>query len=307
MSRGPRRLKDDPDFQWETGCNLGEESVLAQGYDLAAMREAVLARAPVVGDGVPTVRPRASWRWWIGGLVGVSTTLTAFWLGTQYTGLENANPPMEQPTIAPPVPRVAPMDAPVAGPPPLSLSPEGDAARDAPASPTLDEPPAAPPIERRPDVARPAAEVASATPAPVSADPDDGAAVVPTNLERSSSALGDEFAVYDPAQEALQAGDASKAAAGFRAYLERFPEGKLKPDAELGLLWALRDLGDAARTERWAAMLLEQPAHTGSHDAIRELRAQALVRLGRCDEALESLTDAPGRIVGPIRRACRRR
>ncbi|MEM6927183.1 MAG: hypothetical protein AAF602_09655, partial [Myxococcota bacterium] len=153
MSRGPRRLMDDPDFQWETGCNLRDESVLTEGYDLGSLREAVLARVPEVGDGVPPIRPRRGWRWGVGGLVGLST-VTAFWLGTQFGGLDletPANP--EAPPAAAPTP-VEP-DAPTT------------------TAPAIEEAAAPMPLPSAPPVTAPAARR-------VSVEPDSAAAPTPS-------------------------------------------------------------------------------------------------------------------------------
>ncbi|MEO0601899.1 MAG: hypothetical protein AAF211_10715, partial [Myxococcota bacterium] len=265
--------------------------------------EAVLARVPEVGDGVPPIRARRGWRWGVGGLVGLST-LTAFWLGTQFGGLDletpadPVTPPAEAPTPVEP-------DTPAAATPAI----EKAAAPTPPAS----APPVAPPVIRRAPVApdpasAPIPSVSDAPiPEPVSTpDASDGVAGL-TAPPPPRSQLGAEIAVYDAAVRALAAGEATRAADGFRQYLDQFPGGTLRPDAELKLLWALRDSGDAARIERWAAVLVERPEHASQHADIRELRAQALVRLGRCEEALESIDGMPSRIVGPVRRACRRR
>lgn len=301
MSRGPRRLMDDPDFQWETGCNLRDESALVEGYDLGGLREAVLARLPEVGDGVPPIRPRRGWRWGVGGLVGLST-VTAFWLGTQFAGVgAPVITPEAPPAATQETPPVAPVRPEVAEPVPEPIEAR---AIEAPAEVVPDVPE---PIVRR--VTRP---VATPVAEPIddagsAEDPTDAVAEAVPEPERAPSRLAAEMAVYEPAADALAAGDASVAAVGFRSYLAKFPEGTLRVEAELGLLWALHQLGDAARTERWAAALVDRPAHAKDRDDIRELQAQALVRLGRCEDALEAVDGLPSRVVGPIRRACRRR
>ncbi|MEN0067209.1 MAG: hypothetical protein AAGA48_34070 [Myxococcota bacterium] len=303
MSRGPRRLMEDPDFKWETGCDLGDEKVLTGGYDLARMRAAVLAGIPAVGDGVPVIRPRRPWGWWLGGIAGVTAIVASFWLGTQVSGVGGEE---QLPAVAPP----EVIEAPVRTPDPEVLRPEAPetvnvevSVEGAPiASPkevpqVVIQPPkaASKSVVERPIVDDGvAAAVEAPEPAPAAAPP------VESRLEA-------EMAVYEPAADALQSGEAAAAARGFREYLAQFPTGTLRPEAELGLLWALHREGDAARTERWAAYLLEQSVHEPHHDDIRELRAQALVRLGRCEEAIASISSLPSRVIGPIRRACRRR
>ena len=303
MNRGPRRLKDDLDFQWETGCNLGDESVLAEGYDLDRLRAAVISSAPVVGDGVPTTYPRWAWPWWMGGLVGVSTTVAAFWLGTQYPGRVDTSPPsleVEVPTDRAPLPA-----------PPVGVSAEQSGTAELPdvgvvAPPTVDlvaprQPAEAPSLvpSAVEHTAPRFAEDVDSTDAVVDMEPEPGAA--------PRSRLAAELVVYEPADDALEGDDHDAAAQGFMDYLDQFPEGTLRPYAELGLLKALHSSGDASRTEHWAALLQDQPVHREHRDDIRALRAQALVRLGRCDAAIESLEGLPSRVIGPIRRACRGR
>lgn len=319
MSRGPRRLKDDPDFQWETGCDLGDESVLTQDYDLSSMKARLLERLPEVGDGVPAIRPRQVGRWWVAGITGVTLTLTAFWLGTQFaTGDAPLGTPVDAfvPTAPPDdvverptetvEPALPPESADEARPPATAPDGPGLTAPPAAAPPATTEP-AGRPTKTRP-TAPPIAPPRIDDPAPV--DADDGVALVeptPATNIRVESALARELTFYEPASQALEEGESAAAARAFEAYLEAFPTGTLRPEAELGLLWALHDEGDAARTERWAARLQDRPAHTAHRDDIRELRAQALVRLGRCDEALSTVEGLPSRAIGPIRRACRKR
>ncbi len=307
MSRGPRRLMDDPDFQWETGCNLRDEALLTEGYDLARLRASVLSTVPEVGDGVPLIRARRGLRWWgLGSLLGLST-VTAFWLGTQVSGIElDAATEEASPTVAPTSPVVVPTP-----PSAAEIDPEltpADAPEPAPqaltAEPVAPRAPSAVSTVPQPSPGGVEADPAPPEAGPAEPDATDAAAEV---VSGGRSRLAAELAVFEPANDALEGGESSRAAIGFREYLAEFPEGRLRPEAELGLLSALHDLGDAARTERWAATLLDEPAHAERRDDIRELRAQALVRLGRCEEALETVDGLPGKVVAPIRRACRGR
>ena len=92
MSRGPRRLLDDPDFKWETGCDLADEGSVVGDYDLTAAKDAVMERvaaaaaanaSALVGDGIPSVRTGLGST--LNGLAvvlaGVVILGGAFWLG----------------------------------------------------------------------------------------------------------------------------------------------------------------------------------------------------------------------------------
>ncbi len=96
MSQGPRRLLDDPDFHWETGCDLRAERAAVGSYDLAGLKERVMARvgeaAASTGAADPASPPAAAsapggWppaaKLAGAALVGVAAVGTAFWLGVQ--------------------------------------------------------------------------------------------------------------------------------------------------------------------------------------------------------------------------------
>ena len=127
MTRGPRRLKDDPDFQWETGCNLADEESRVGQYDLAGIRDRLVAAAavvpaPIVSDPPPSQAGPSTWPRMVkpaaGMVAGAMVVAAAYWLGVQ-AGQEA---PRSAPDPAPPVHEVvapsiapAPVVAPVQG------------------------------------------------------------------------------------------------------------------------------------------------------------------------------------------------
>jgi hypothetical protein len=91
--QGPRRLRDDPDFKWETGCDLADEGLVARGYDhergrmrlLAAVSALPLAAAPSPAH--PSASFAARFPVWLKPVAGVAAGLAmvagGFWLGTR--------------------------------------------------------------------------------------------------------------------------------------------------------------------------------------------------------------------------------
>lgn len=312
MTQGPRRLRDDPDFRWETGCDLGDEELQVGGYDLAGGRERLLASlaagaTPPVGDGVPAVAPRSPWsgalRLLVGGLGAVAVLLSAYWLGTRAgpaSAVERAPevrslpaapaPALPDPATSVEVPVVEPEQVapPVRLPAVTAVERVGRAAP-APIGGTGPEPaPAEPgptPTGPEPAVAEAEAELPVAAPA--------------------TSGIGAQMAVYEPAADALQASRFAEARAGFERYLAGWPGGDLEAEALLGLLQSTYGLGDAAGTEALARQISERPDLSSRREEILRLRAESLLLLDRCDEALLVADALSARTGAPIRKACR--
>lgn len=352
MTRGPRRLKDDPDFQWETGCDVGAEEGLVGDYDLPGLRERILAAAatsppPVtVGDGMPGVREGAGRGAWRGSVVkpvvGVIAAVAiiggAYWLGVragterhpaaptaEQTDPRGASAPSAPPGIDPRAP-LAPPEATggAALAPPDPMAPPGPRVGGAPLAGEADpEPASAGSVASASTLALPvdAGEPGAVGAADVAVDPveDPVAAVVPTDDAASGSSaspdaiasaprgsdLAAQQAAYEGAKSALDDGRFAEARRGFEASIARWPTGALSAESQLGLLQALYGLGDAGATLRQAEKIDALPAFSGRHEEIALLRAQALVRLDRCDEALLVLEGSSERGAADIRRACR--
>lgn len=324
MTRGPRRLKDDPDFKWETGCDIEDEARVVGTYDLETSRSRLLAAVallpPVtVGDGVPTVRPGSSaWkialRPVVGAITGALLVGGAYWLGVR-AGTDGEAAPTAVPSesVRPAAPETV-----QAAPAPQGI--EAPAARPEPtlAPPILKERGAgmrAAPIERDPidggasDAALPATDAVSTVPGfeggasgtGESSDSPLGAPAPPVEAESQFKA---EFAILDPANDALDAGRYGDARKGYERYLARFPNGKMTVEAQWGLLKSL-SADDAAGTEVLAAQLQDLPAFSARREDILRLRAESLVHLDRCDDALLVAEGLSSRSAAEIKRACR--
>ncbi len=171
----------------------------------------------------------------------------------------------------------------------------------------------APALRVSPPVAAPAvaapAEAAGAPPA-VSApvDIDESAGLPEPPSPRSPGRLQAELADYDAARGAADERRWDDARGLYRRYLERWPEGRLREEARLGLLTALVHAGQPEEVERMAARMLANPQLAHRHAEIRIVRAEALVRLRRCAEARETIRGLPRshRVVA-VRAACRGR
>ena len=319
MNRGPRRLKEDPDFQWETGCDLADEMLTVGEYNLPAMKASLLAsvaaQPPVtVGDGVPSVRSGGSA--WVGAkplggvVIGAAIVAGAYWLGTQ-ASLEPA--PIE---VAPEVeavevaPAVRGIEATAARPEPVvPVAPAKEA-------PSRVEGGVEDPVASVAPVAR---VVPSAPEATGTADVADGgealAEAAPATLDRvdvpvpvvasPSSSLPEQLTMYDPAADALLNGRYDEAISGFRSYLDAWPDGAMRREAQLGLLHSLFGVGDAEGTEALAANLQRRPEFSTHRQDILRLQADALVVLGRCDEAMALADSLPPKGAAQVRRACR--
>lgn len=339
MTRGPRRLKDDPDFKWETGCDIEDEARVVGGYDLDTSRSRLLAAvallpAVTVGDGVPTVRPGASaWkaaiRPVVGAVTGAMIVAGSYWMGTR-AGTDESDTPPEAPTEqraaqAPARPaRVIPAVGAPAGGAPVATAPGHvsrsetlgsraileDRTEPMPVSPTPAARPAPVPAddgtaEVEPSVPASAPAMASELDARIggTAEAPAGEVVGPPALRESQFGL--EKAFLDPADAALDAGRFGDARKVFETYLVRFPEGKMRVEAQWGLLEALQGSGDTAATATMAAQIQDLPSFSARREDILRLRAESLVRLDRCDDALLVAEELASRSAAEIRRACR--
>lgn len=310
MSEGPRRLRDDPDFAWETGCDLADEAFAVGGYDLPALKGRLLAEVVPPSAGAP-LRSASGMSTW-GPLVGAGVALLGLgvlgglWWATPEPPATTVAPVVVAPAApAPAAPMARPMPVPVVAPaPPVVPSvPVAPAARPAapPAAPvaTHEAPgpaPAVPVVEAEPEAeAEAAATTVEATPEAAGVD------------EVASGGLAAELALFDAATGAAAAGRDQEAADGFAAYAEQYPSGSLRDEADLGRLRALVALGDHAAVEGLVAELVDRPGLVAVRDGLVRTRAENLVWLRRCDEALTLVASLPGRDGADVRRACRRR
>jgi len=299
MTSGPRRLRDDPDFQWETGCDLADEVSIVPPGDLSAVKAGLLAHiaaAPIPVETQPAVLAggvgAGMARLGLFGLGGGVLLVGAYLLGAQSTQ-DRAPPPPPPPQMDTAPTRVPPTLVPAARTPTAAV-----------VAPGAGGPPPTRSIARRSMVPQTAAPAGTADeqPLPVVAPPTVSAVPVRSSPQ---SGVAAQMRMFEPAVGLLQDGEADAAARAFQDYLRAWPQGDLRDEAELGLLQALFASGDAARTAQLAARLEGRTSlHHRRLDILR-LRAESLILLSRCDEALVLADGLPNRVAAPIRRGCR--
>lgn len=301
---GPRRLKDDPDFRWETGCDLSAEEEAVGAFDHEKMRARLVAAALAGAPPAIPAGPKGPSPWWAFAkpVAGVVALVGA--LGTAYVaGLRAGSEPQPAASVAPieaPLPqRVVP---PPAVPSALPVVEEAVVVPVVVPPPPERVPTLVAPVPTALEPAAPTAEVGVVPPAPVVAEVEPPVVVL---AAPSRSTMGPQLAQYDRALEQLERGEHAAARDGFLLYLATWPDGDLRPEAQIGLLQSLHGTGDAAAAESLAAKLQDLPDFRDRRSNILRLRAESLVVLGRCDEAVSVAADLSSREQADIRRACR--
>jgi hypothetical protein len=309
MTRGPTRLKNDPDFQWETGCNVADEELVVGAYDHAALRARIVAAAAlaggaaatttaaVIGDGVPAVARAAGWTFAAGWKPVAVATLgaamlagAAYWLGVQSVPVAAQDGGVHLPAaarMAPPAIVEPTSPSPVAAPREEVIAPPAASLR------------VAPPRELAPS---PVVDV-PAIDATITTDPSPAVAELPTS---PASRLNEQNQVMGIAADALEDGNFVRAEQMYERYLAEWPSGPSAPDATYGLMQARFGRGDAAGAEALAKKMQDDPAFSEKREEILRFRAESLVQLGRCGEALLLVEKLSARDAAPVRRACRR-
>jgi TolA-binding protein len=107
-----------------------------------------------------------------------------------------------------------------------------------------------------------------------------------TEVERPAPAASAGLTLYRSGEERRRAGDRAGSAAAFSAYVARYPDGPLVPEARLGLIEA--DLARGAYAEAAQAADAFLLAHPGSErrDEVALVRAHLARARGGCAEAL---------------------
>jgi len=266
----PTRLKHDPDFIAELGCDLGDEDAALGGYNLPRLREVILAEAAKPPPAPRPTRPRLRWLVTAGAVVAVATGL---WVSL----------------AAPPSPHEPVVPEPVAVPtqPPAAAAPQPPAAETPSPAPSPSTAPA------QPTAASPSVE-----PEPVSAPE------LATPAPTSSLAL--ELADFERARSFADDGSWADADLAYHHYLSAWPDGRLRAEALLGTLIARVQLGDAAGAEVLARSLAEDPALGARRDDLALVRAEALLALDRCAEAWPLVETRHDERAIAVRRACRK-
>lgn len=286
----PRRWRDDPQTLERLGLDLDAERASLTPHDLEALKgglETQIAAGVGGGAGIS-----AGWWWLVGvaGIVAAGAGLSGLVDGAgeevrpDYPRTAQARtspPPAADRTTLPPAAHNQQAPA-------RSLS-SREALAAARTEPALVEPqtarvPAVPRQDVVPNVdpVRPSnPEPARASPeANVSADADAERPTAPT-----ASDLAAQLERYEAGQGALRGGAAAEAIAIFERYVSDFPHGRLRVEAELGLLEARVTTRDYAGAEALARRLAEDPLASHRRREILRVLGESRVLLGRCAEA----------------------
>jgi TolA-binding protein len=305
----PVRLRLDPDFRAETGCDLSDEAAVTGGYDHARGKQRLLAAiAALPPPGGPTAGPASgagassASGVMLAGAFGAAVVGIALLVGAWSTAVPSAAPQVAPPThvAAPTAPDAAPAGSPelTAGPASLPTEPVVASSPRAPMDQRIarvgSPPPAVVvgPVEVPPTVEAPVAAVLPSTPT----EP----AIAPSGLQA-------DYAAFLAGDAAFKDGDFAAARDGYRGYLASHPDGAMEPEAQLGLLLALHQLGDARAAELQARTIQDRSIFSSRRVEILRVRAESLVLLDRCDEALSLADQLASKDAAEARRVCRAR
>ncbi len=290
-------LREDRAFLLETGIRFDVEAESLTEWDLDAMQASLEARIAAGAEPILTPPPTTS-----AATKGLTVLLLVAAIGVAAYATSDSTSFPNAPVVAAPAP-AEPAPAVVAEPAAPAVVVES------PRKPTVPPTPrdAVSAEARRPGVGLETVAVRVPTPRrrprrpakralvlpPVEAPIEEPKTDVPAIEAPAPVAdLAAQMALYDRGKDALDSGAVGPAIAAFREYRRRFPNGQLAREATVSLLEALvrgrRDAAVVALTKR----MLGRPAYAGRRTELLRVRADALVRLGRCDEAETAFSHA---------------
>jgi TolA-binding protein len=320
----PPRLRHDPAFRADTGCDLADEGLAVGGYDLDRGKQRLLAAiaalpppasGPSGGDAPSAPAPATTG----GGALGAGSGVVAavaggvivlmigalVWLGGPSAPTAPVDPaPRAAPaTAAAPAPAAS--AAPELPPEPAAAPPTALADAPAPRAAAGPAPRAILPAEPAPALTGPVEVLPTAEPIPAVVG-----APIPTDPGPSGpapSGLQADYQAFLVGDAKFKEGDWKAARAGYEAYLRDFPRGAMEPEARFGLLVALHQSGDAAAAEAQSRMIQDRTEFSSRRQEILRLRAESLVLLNRCEEALSLAEVLASKDAAEVRRVCRAR
>jgi hypothetical protein len=297
----PNRWKDDAAFIRDSGIDLNHEASAVGGYRLQAMRASVVAGELPVASGPSAIAVAAG-----AGIALVGAGL--LWLAFSPVEVASIDLASEQaPAVAAvqglSVPLAAPLVQPlakkaveVASLPPAAVEPVGAPPQAAPAG--TDDVPA--------DEADEAQNLLPRTPEP-QVSPTSGTADAPSagRDDGRETDLAQQRALYIQGRDALDSGELSAANSAFGRYLEDWPQGVLRDEVLVSILEVLVRQSAWSDAERVAASFLSMPDLQDRRTEISRVRAEALVHLNRCDEAMALAAGLERTDQVSIRKTCR--
>ena len=279
---GPLRLRDDPNFLRETGCDLAAEARTLPPPDLPALRQRVV-RAGRVARLRRIAGPST--------LLVILAGLFAHFATPGAPDAARGSAPTSvavaaEPVTAAAVPSTGTARAELPTPPALHPDAPVRALRDVPSvapvvvPPTPETPPAVALQAERTGEAVAAAELAATQPS------GEG---TPAATEGGDLAL--QHAAFMEAEAARDGGDLDRATQLYAESLDRWPHGAFAAESRLGELRVAVAAGDVDRIVSLSAVLAKDPALAPHRAELVRTRAVALANAGRCTEAREHLRD----------------
>ena len=118
--------------------------------------------------------------------------------------------------------------------------------------------------------------------------------------------LAEQMALYAVGQRALEAGDLAAAGSAFQEYLEAWPDGTLREEVLVSILEVLVRQQAWAEADALAASLMTVPTLSLRVGELTRVRAEALVHLGRCSDAMALVSGLEKADATKLRKACMR-
>jgi len=293
---GPKRLKDDPSFLEQTGCDLAAESELVGDYALAEMREAVVREVASVGAAASTGFQTKA----LLGLLTVLVGTTGLWWMAQ-----------RAPIAEDPATRAAVDYAIDHAEAPREVLPEEVTAAVAYAVSESESPAEEPPPKTEPQPAPAAESVSPGEPATAPVESEEDAVAMaeehaPPQTAIQIGTLASENAVYELVGERMASGDYAQARLAMAYYLKQWPDGVHLNGILVTMVECMYRQSRWGEAEKLAELLVGVPGLAHRRAEIARLRAESLVILGRCEEAVAAAADGDRALLSAVKQQCRK-
>ena len=315
---GPTRLKDDPNFIKETGCDLGAESARVGDYALTEMRASVLRKTAAGSAATSTgFQVKA-----LLGLCAVVGTTTGLWwmyqgppppvdpaaqVAVQFAvdpQAERTEPTSEETRAA--VAFAIETESPASETPSAEAPTQVPSASESTVSPASEE---GVPSEEEPVVALDG-PTETESPASEETSSGDGVAMVEERPTPKTAiqvgTLASENAVYELAGQLMREGRYDEARQAMAYYLKQWPDGVHLNGILMTMVECMYRQSRWGEAEKLAELLVGVPGLVHRRPELIRLRAESLVMLGRCEEASAAAEAGDRSLVSAVKQQCRK-
>ena len=294
---GPKRLKDDPLFLEETGCDLSAEAELVGSYALESAREVVMNEIATSSAGVAVGVQ-------IKGLLGLLAILVG---GTGLVWWMQDGPVMDPPTREAVAHVVAAEVSPIETPVREDVKAAVDFAVSESRGPSSQESA----LQREAEAVRVEADVDPEVTAPEPSEPSTDAVAMVEAPPRARTAiqmgtLASENAVYALIGQQMKAGEYAKARQAMAYSLQQWPEGVHVDGILMTMVECMYRQSKWGEAEKLAELLVDVPGLGHRRTEIVRLRAESLLMLDRCDLAIEVAEEGERSLVAAVKQHCRK-